>query len=106
MTISDLSTREAVLVPRRRSSEVTWESFARELGHNLLRAREATGLSQERVAHAAGIASYTYQKFEKGESRPGMPMNPRLTTLVALSQVLGVPIDQLLPPDLPDLTAG
>jgi transcriptional regulator with XRE-family HTH domain len=103
MTISGLSTREAVLVPRRRSSEVTWESFARELGHNLSRAREATGLSQERVAHAAGIASYTYQKFEKGESRPGMPMNPRLTTLVALSQVLGVPIDQLLPPDLPDL---
>ena len=106
MATFGLSTRKAGVVARRRSSEVTWESFARELGHNLSRAREATGLSQERVAHAAGIASYTYQKFEKGESRPGMPMNPRLTTLVALSQVLGVPIDQLLPPDLPDLAGG
>lgn len=91
---------------RARRSEITWDSFARELGHNLLRARQATGLSQERVAHAAGIASYTYQKFEKGESRPGEPMNPRLTTIVALSQVLGVPLHDLLPADLPDLTTG
>jgi len=29
------------------------------------------------AAHAAGISTYTYQKFEKGESRPGTPMNPR-----------------------------
>lgn len=66
----------------------------------------AKGLSQERVAHAAGIASYTYQKFEKGESKPGTPMNPRLTTLVALSQVLDVPLLELLPGELPDLTIG
>lgn len=61
------------------------------------------GLSQERVAHLAGIAAFTYQKFEKGESRPGTPMNPRLTTLVALSQVLDVPIPELLPPRFPDM---
>jgi len=85
---------------------MTWETFARDLGLNLLRAREAKGFSQERVAHAAGIAAYTYQKFEKGESRPGTPMNPRLTTLVALSQVLDVPLPDLLPPEVPDLTVG
>ena len=85
---------------------VTWESFARELGLNMLRARTALGLSQERVAHRAGISSYTYQKFEKGESRPGEPMNPRLVTLVALSQVLGVSVIDLLPSRLPDLTQG
>ena len=105
MTIFGLPNRKAGGVPRRQS-ESTWESFARELGHNLRRAREATGLSQERVAHAAGLASYTYQKFEKGESRPGMPLNPRLTTLVALSQVLGVPLAELLPAELPDVTSG
>ncbi|GAW51303.1 Transcriptional regulator, XRE family [Nocardioides sp. PD653] len=105
MTISDLSTGNAGRVPGR-ESRPTWEAFARELGHNLVRAREATGLSQERVAHAAGIASYTYQKFEKGESKPGTPMNPRLTTLVALSQVLDVPLVDLLPRDLPDQTSG
>ena len=83
--------------------DITWEQFARELGHNLHRARMAKGLSQERVAHLAGIAGFTYQKFEKGESRPGAPMNPRLATLVALSQVLDVPIAELLPAAIPDL---
>ncbi len=80
-----------------------WDDYARELGHNLLRARSAMGLSQERVAHEAGIAAYTYQKFEKGESRPGTPMNPRLSTLVALSQVLDVAISDLLPEGAPDM---
>lgn len=78
------------------------EAYARQLGHNLQRARVAKGLSQERVAHLAGIASFTYQKFEKGESRPGTPMNPRLHTLIALSQVLEVSVSDLLPPDPPD----
>lgn len=90
----------------RKTVDLTWETFARDLGLNLLRAREAKGLSQERVAHAAGIAAYTYQKFEKGESRPGTPMNPRLTTLVALSQVLDVALTELLPAEMPDLTVG
>lgn len=33
-------------------------------------------------------------------------MNPRLTTLLALSEVLGVPLSELLPGDPPDLSAG
>lgn len=88
---------------RSKRQEVTWESFARELGLNLLRARQRKGMSQEAVAHAAGIAGFTYQKFEKGESRPGTPMNPRLTTIVALSQVLEVPLHDLLPTRLPNV---
>ncbi|KRA29755.1 hypothetical protein ASD81_22170 [Nocardioides sp. Root614] len=78
-------------------ADITWETYARELGHNLYRARMDRGLSQERVAHLAGLAGYTYQKFEKGESRPNTPMNPRLNTLLALSQVLQVPVVELLP---------
>lgn len=80
--------------------------FARRLGDNLREARLARGLSQERTAHLAGLAGFTYQKFEKGESRPGTPMNPRLSTLIALSQVLDVPLISLLPPDLPTLVNG
>lgn len=72
-------------------------AYARELGVNLHRARMAKKLSQERVAHLAGIAGFTYQKFEKGESRPGYPMNPQLLTLLSLSQVLDVPVVDLLP---------
>lgn len=84
----------------------SWDEFAREIGLNLLRARHGRGLSQERVAHLAGISSFTYQKFEKGESRPGTPLNPRLTTLVALCQVLEIELTDLLPRPFPHMGEG
>lgn len=90
----------------RKRAARSWDGYARELGINLLRAREAKGLSQERLAHAAGISAYTYQKYEKGESKPGTPMNPRLVTLLALCQVLEVDISDVLPRNVPDLTSG
>jgi len=68
------------------SQDEQWWPIARQLGLRLQRARIAKGLSQEALAHAAGISTYTYQKFEKGESRPGTPMNPRLRTLIAHPQ--------------------
>lgn len=86
--------------------EAQWSAYAHALGVRLLQARRHAAMSQEAVAHAAGISTYTYQKFEKGESRPGTPMNPRLTTLIALCQVLGLKVEELLPPDAPDLTGG
>ncbi len=83
-----------------------WERYARQLGVNLSRTREASGLSQERVAHAAGISTFTYRKLEKGESNPGTPSNPRLKTLVALAEVLEVQLDSLLPARLPRIAVG
>ena len=80
--------------------------FSRTLGLALQRLRLERGYSQERLAHMAGISGYTYQKFEKGESKPGTPMNPRLFTLLSLAQVLGVTLEDLVPKDWPDLTAG
>ena len=71
-------------------------AYAKELGLRLQRLRHQHGYSQEKVAHLAGISTYTYQKFEKGESRPGTPMNPRLFTLLALSHVLDADLKQLL----------
>jgi transcriptional regulator with XRE-family HTH domain len=85
----------------RRRTEPTWQEFGREIGLRLQRAREQRGLSQERTAHLAGIASYTYQKFEKGESRPGSPLNPRLSTLLALCRVLEVRLVDLVPDPAP-----
>jgi transcriptional regulator with XRE-family HTH domain len=86
---------------RQRRGEPTWEEFGREIGVRLQRARERRGLSQERTAHLAGIASYTYQKFEKGESRPGSPLNPRLSTLLALCRVLELRLEDLVPDPAP-----
>jgi transcriptional regulator with XRE-family HTH domain len=80
--------------------------FSRAMGVTLQRLRLERGLSQERLAHMAGISSYTYQKFEKGESKPGTPMNPRLFTLMSLAEVLEVPLEELVPADWPDLTEG
>jgi transcriptional regulator with XRE-family HTH domain len=88
------STIDSVSRQRRRPS---WEEFGREIGVRLQRARERRGLSQERTAHLAGIASYTYQKLEKGESRPGSPLNPRLSTLVSLCEVLEISVAELVP---------
>jgi transcriptional regulator with XRE-family HTH domain len=79
----------------------TWEEFGRDIGVRLQRARERKGLSQERAAHLAGIAGYTYQKFEKGESRPGTPLNPRLSTLLALCGVLDLRLEDLVPDPAP-----
>ena len=73
-----------------------WWRYARALGLRLQRARLAKGMSQEAVAHAAGISTFTYQKFEKGESKPGTPMNPRLRTLFALARALEVEARELL----------
>lgn len=80
-----------------------WVAYAQRLATGLRRARESAGLSQEQVAYRAGLTRYTYQKYEKGESRPGRPANPTLRTLLALSQVLGVGVDSLIPADAPDL---
>ena len=77
-------------------ADADWWEFARALGVKLQRARLAKGMSQEAVAHAAGISTFTYQKFEKGESKPGTPMNPRLRTLLALAETLDVRVGELV----------
>jgi transcriptional regulator with XRE-family HTH domain len=74
-----------------------WMTYMGEFGANLRRARLAAGLTQEDVAVSARISLFTYQKLEKGESNPGTPANPRLQTLLALSAVLGVSIEDLVP---------
>ncbi len=92
-------------VPVVRSS-AEWDRYAVELGHSLKRHRSARGLSQEQLAYEAGLSRYSYQKFEKGESMPGSPANPSLRNVMALAQVLGVTLDDLLPSPWPDLRAG
>jgi len=82
--------------------------YSKALGNRLYQLRVSRGLSQEKVAHLAGISSYTYQKFENGESRPGTPMNPRLYTLIALARVFDIHVCDLLeniPGDVSGVTA-
>ncbi|WP_101845315.1 helix-turn-helix transcriptional regulator [Zhihengliuella sp. ISTPL4] len=81
-----------------------WSEFATELGLQIYRLRVAKGLSQEAVAYRAGLTRFTYQRYERGEAQSGAPSNPSLRTLLALSQVLEVPIQELLPQEMPDVT--
>lgn len=78
-----------------------WGAYAQELGHRLHRLRVERGLTQERLAAAAGISTFTYRKLEKGESNPSTAANPRLWTLACLAEVLCVEIAELLPPTSP-----
>lgn len=70
--------------------------YSQRLSYRLRDLRRERGLSQEAVAHRAGIALYTYQKFEKGESKPGTPMNPTYHTLLSLAWVFDLPVTELL----------
>lgn len=74
------------------------EELAAALGRRLTELRQARGLTQEVVAHAAGISRNHYQLLEYGLGRRGdrKPANPRLSTLVALSEVLGTTVPELI----------
>ena len=87
------------------SSSSDWSAYVREIGTNIQRQRLARGYSQDRVAYEANLSRYTFQKLEKGESRPDSAANPRLMTLLAVAQVLDVELATLLPQHAPDIRA-
>lgn len=82
-----------------------WAAYAKELGLNIQRQRTRRSYSQEYVAYNANLSRFSYQQLEKGESRPGTPSNPSLLNVMAVAQVLGVSVDDLLPEPWPDLRA-
>ncbi|MFB8191350.1 helix-turn-helix domain-containing protein [Microbacterium sp. NPDC055988] len=68
-----------------------------KLAEQLLQIRTARGLSQEQVAHAANLSTYTYSCLERGVSPSGGPANPTLETLLRTFDAL-----QIVPPSLID----
>ncbi|MFV8308801.1 helix-turn-helix domain-containing protein [Mycobacteroides chelonae] len=71
--------------------------LAKRLGLLLMAARQERGLTQEQVVEEAGISRNHLQLLESGLSnRSGAPANPRLSTLVALADVLGTDVPSLL----------
>ncbi|NLT79744.1 MAG: helix-turn-helix transcriptional regulator [Bifidobacterium crudilactis] len=83
----------------------TWENYIKTVGLNIQKVRISRNMSQEQLAYSAGISRFSYQQLEKGESRPHSPANPALRSIMAISQILGVSLDVLLPADWPDLRA-
>jgi transcriptional regulator with XRE-family HTH domain len=80
-----------------------WRAYAAELATNIRRLRIEREMSQEDVAYRAGLTRYTYQKYEKGESKPGSGANPTIRTLLAVAQALDASLTEILPTAVPDL---
>ena len=91
------------MAKRTQPEHSAWSEYASQIATNLRRLRQEAGLSQEDVAYRSGLTRYTYQKYEKGESKPGTPANPTIRTLLAMSQALGVSLMDILPAKIPDL---
>lgn len=83
----------------------SWPQYMRIVGLNIQRERIAHHLTQEQVAYTANISRFSYQQLEKGESRPSTPANPSLKSIMAIAQVLDIPLSALLPDTWPDLRA-
>jgi transcriptional regulator with XRE-family HTH domain len=72
------------------------DSRARLLGQRLRELRASQSLTQEAVAHAAGLTRNHYQLLEAGITATGRPANPRLSTIVALAEALKVAPEDLI----------
>lgn len=75
----------------------SWEEYAKALGIALQRRRIALDITQENLAHRAGLTRTHYQQLERGFWKQGSPANPSLKILVRLAQVLQLEVAELLP---------
>src|SRR6218665_238585 len=75
----------------------SWDQYVRELGVELQRRRLDAGLTQEQLAHRAGLTRTHYQQVERGYWKKNEPANPSLKLLVRIAQALGVEVTELLP---------
>ena len=82
----------------RRSEPELERRLADALAERLRTLRAPTGLSQEQVAHEAGLHRNHYQLLESGLSdrKKKTPANPRLSTLVALCRVYETTVPDLV----------
>lgn len=67
---------------------MVFDSFLRQLGENIRRARWIAGLTQEEVA-AKGLTYRYFQEMERGRR------NPTARTLFILARLLGTSVSQL-----------
>ena len=76
---------------------VAEQMLAQTLARMLRARRKELGLTQEQVALAANIERNTYQLMESGLSdrTTNRLLNPRLFTLMALAQVLELPLAEV-----------
>ncbi|MQA35804.1 helix-turn-helix domain-containing protein [Modestobacter roseus] len=67
------------------------EERRRTLASRASAARKAAGLTQETLAHQAGVSAEHIRRIERGAG------NPSLATLYALTDAMGIPLADLVP---------
>ena len=67
------------------------------MGVIIQRHRIEAGLTQEDLAHAAGMTRTHYQQIERGWWKRDQPSNPSIKVIVRLAQVLELTPAELLP---------
>jgi len=83
--------------PERGSESDLLRRWGQDFGANIQRAREAKQLTRKELAERVGLNAATIANYERGLSSLAMPINPTLTTFVALCQALDVKPPDLLP---------
>lgn len=78
--------------PRGRQARPAEAAYRRAFGVRLRALREASGVSQENLAHSTGISRRYLSGIERGEA------NPSLDQLVRLARSLKADMSELLPP--------
>lgn len=98
-----LQTWHPICIELMDKTDPAWKNYAQELGINIARVRTAKGYFENRVVADVGLSRFTYWKLECRESNPDTPANPRLRSILAVTQVLDVELADLLPKHIPDL---
>ncbi len=73
--------------------------MTKEYGARLRTLRQRAGLTQQKLAQAAGLSVSAVGRLEQGG-------NPSPETVAALAHALGIPIKALDPPAEPETTPG
>ncbi|GAA4115890.1 hypothetical protein GCM10022215_15180 [Nocardioides fonticola] len=79
-----------------RDDDAAWHAYARAVGTELHRRRIEAGLTQETLAHLAGMTRSHYRVLETGGSATS-PANPTLRAMSRLAAALGIDVQDLLP---------
>lgn len=91
--LCDMASTHSLTARWRAESPNAWRVYARKLGRNLTRAREAAGLTHREVAAAFHLDIATSMRWHSGE------ITPSLRKLRDIARLYGAPLYALIPAD-------
>lgn len=76
-----------------------FSNLLKDIGARIRTFRKGKGLTQIALAEQAGVHSVVIGELERGYTRRGREVNPRLNTLFQIAEALEVTVGDLFPPD-------